>query len=369
MEVLIGILGIVITLGSIVFVHELGHYLVAKLSKMGVHEFSIGFGPPLISWVRKETRYSLRAVPLGGYVRIAGMEPGEENEANGFYTKGFFAKFATILAGATMNFILALVVFIVIGLAIGYHVPGKRAVIENVIAKTPAEAAGLRKDDVLVEINGVKNPDAKKAAETLHDSTGQVSLVVEREGKQFPLRIAPIEQKTHELKGIDIVETRYKAIGVQLYWELTRQSPRQSIVKGGESLFYTLRFALANIRYIGSGKAKITDIGGPVMVMRASYEVSKDALSSKENFANFLNRLALFSVLIGFFNILPVPALDGGHLATIATEAVYKRITKKDFDRNKVAIVHAVGLIILLAFIVVISIKDVGQWIGVFKTP
>ncbi|HOF87690.1 MAG TPA: M50 family metallopeptidase [Armatimonadota bacterium] len=368
MEVLTGILGIVIILGSIVFVHELGHFVVAKLSKMGVHEFAIGFGPPLISWVRKGTRYSLRAFPLGGYVRIAGMEPGEENEPNGFYTKGFIAKFATILAGATMNFILALVVFVVIGLAIGYYEPAERAVIQRVEPGMPAALAGLRAGDELVEVNGVHHPTSDEAVVALREGHGPARLVVRRDGRQFSRLILPDQITVPEVVGIDIVFRERRLIGVELQSHLARKGPGPSIAAGVKSLSYTFRFAIANIRYIASGKAKITQIGGPVAVMRMSYEVSKNAFTSKALFAEFLSTLAMLSVLIGFFNILPIPALDGGHLATIVVESLFRRITKKEFDRGKVAIVHAVGLMLLLAFIVIISVMNVGQWAGWIQT-
>lgn len=363
MEHLIGVLGIFVILGSIVFVHEFGHFFIAKLSKMTVHEFSLGFGPPLLTTKRHGTQYSLRAFPLGGYVRIAGMEPGEENEPNGFYSKGFIAKFATILAGATMNVVLALIVFIIIGLAVGYPTPAKRAVIQEVVPGAPAAKAHLQPGDILVEINGVKNPGTEAAPDLIDGSKGPVQLVVERQGRRFPVRIAPVAQQFPVLKGIELELVTRRVIGVEIHWPLMRQTPALSIANGAKSLSHTLRFAVANIRYIISGKAKLNQIGGPVMVMRASYEVSKGALSSREKFADFLERLALFSVLIGFFNVLPIPALDGGHLMTIVTEAIYTRFTKKTFDRNKVALVHAVGLIILFGFIILVTTNDLSTWI------
>jgi regulator of sigma E protease len=361
-SVLTGTVGMIIVLGTIIFIHELGHFLVARWSGMMIHEFSMGFGPALFSRVRKGTRYSIRAIPLGGYVRIAGMDPGEEQEENGFYSKPFFPKFATILAGVTMNFVLALFIFILIGMTLGYPNVTTRARVDSVQEGTPAAKAGIHAGDLFLNINGVSNPSVEQAREALHATKQQARVVIDRQGKQLTFTITPMEVPSAELVGTEIKVKNIKVIGVVLLSPLEKLSPMASVREGANQLSEKLRYAVANIRYLVSGKARFRDIGGPLVVMRASYEVSKNALSSREQLMGFLSTLALFSVLIGFFNLLPLPALDGGHLATIASEEVYKRFTGKEFNRERVVLIHMIGMIVLLAFVAAVTVSNIVYW-------
>ena len=154
-----GVLGALLVFGAIIFFHELGHFIVAKISGMTVFEFSLGFGPALVSKTYHDTLYALRIFPLGGYVRIAGMEPDEDPDVpNGFNSKSFPAKFCTILAGVVMNGVLALLIFIVMGMAIGSPQPGNKTLVAGVELNSPAAKAGVKEEDIILAVNGVANP-------------------------------------------------------------------------------------------------------------------------------------------------------------------------------------------------------------------
>jgi len=313
-----GIIGIIVILGGIILFHEFGHFIAARLSGMGVHEFSLGFGPALISKKRGKTTYALRMIPLGGYVRIAGMEledsEEEQKAPDNFNNKPYVAKFMTIFAGALMNFVLALLLFIVIGMAIGYRDKYPQAIVEQVMADTPAAQAGIQPGDRFVEIADVRNPDSAQAVKTLRNSPPPIRLVIDRNGEQKTLTVVPVQEQGYELRGVRIHKVRAQIIGVGLKTELKQYNLPESIVQGSVQVYDRIRFAIANVLYLFSGEARPTDLGGPVQIMRLSYDASKGALLSREAMAGFLSTFALFSVLIGFFNLLPIPALDGSRL-------------------------------------------------------
>lgn len=358
---IVGVLGIIVILGTIIFVHECGHFIVAKLSRMRVDEFAMGFGPALWSKKRGDTLYAIRAVPLGGYVRIAGMEPGEEQTPDGFFQKPFIPKFFTIAAGALMNFVLALVLMIVLGMAIGYPLKEGPAIIDGVQPKSPAATAGIKAGDMIVAIGDTQPITNASARDLIRQSDGPIPLTLERQGQQRIVTVTPKIMETADIKGISIKRVQYRGIGIVISTIPQRVGVVRSIQEGWYTVGRQIQFAAANVLFIFSGQAKFSEVGGPVMVARASYDVSKDALTSSTAMAAFLGQFALFSVLIGFFNLLPIPALDGGRLFSLVVEEGYQRVSGKQFDRNKEAMVHMVGMVLLLALVLLITVKDVWQ--------
>lgn len=343
---LTGYLGILIVFGTIIIIHELGHFLVAKWSGMTVHEFSIGFGPILFSRISRGTRYSLRLLPLGGFVRIAGMEPGEEEEPNGFYTKPFFAKFATIIAGVTMNIILALIIFIVMGMAIGRPKP----VIHAIVAKMPAAQAGMQPNDRIVKIAGVENPDIDEAIRLINSSTPPVDVVVLRGNKRITYSVTPIAMKGEPGKkiGVNLIAT-YEKVGLG-----------ESVTKGFVDTFEATHAMIVGIGMMITGKAPPGSFTGGVGIGRIIYDAASTAFQNMEKMRWFLALFALISLNIAIVNLLPIPALDGSHLVILTIE----RIRGKEFNPEKKAIVHTVGLILLLGLIVLIAGHDIWNWIS-----
>jgi regulator of sigma E protease len=352
MENLIGTLGTLLVFGAIIVFHEFGHFIVAKRSGMLVHEFSVGFGPALFAKQVGPTLYALRLIPLGGYVRIAGMEPGEdENTPGGFNTRPFAARFATILAGATMNFVLAAVVLIILGLAVGF--PTERTVINGVIPNSPAAQAGIQKGDVIVEIEGTRNPNSGQVAQLIQESPPPVDLVVQRDGREVAFTLTPRR----------LSQTQRPVIGVEMATissDFHRLSPVASVKKGVVQVADFTWKTVQGLAMLFTGRASMDQVMGPVGIVSTTHAVAKTALLSAESMYRFLMLFAIISLNIGVVNLLPIPALDGSRLLFLIAEG----IRGKPFDRQKEAIVHMVGMVLLLGMIVLITIREVGRLFG-----
>ena len=350
MEHLVGALGVIIIFGAIIAFHEFGHFIAAKWSKMGVHEFSLGFGPALWQHEYRGTLYALRIIPLGGYVRIAGMEPGEDAyQADGFETKPFYAKFATLIAGVLMNFVLALIIFIIMGMAIGY--PSNRTRIAEVTPNSPARVAGIRAGDLVTRVNDKQNPNSNEAFELIHNSKPPVHLVVERAGKMYPVTVTPamLPGSDHPIIGV-MLEPTYKTV-----------PPGESITRGITSVYQNTKMMLYGLWMLFSGKISLGsgEVMGPIGIIHFTGQVAQKALSSKEAMADFLMLFALISMNVGVVNLLPFPALDGSRLLFLSIE----KISRRSFNKEKEAMVHMVGMAILLTFIAFISVIDILHWI------
>ncbi len=352
MEQLIGVIGVVLVFGAIIAVHEFGHFIFAKMSKMGVHEFSLGFGPAL--WKREYhgTLYALRCIPLGGYVRIAGMEPGEDAyQADGFETKSFLAKFSTLLAGVFMNFALALIVLIIMGLSVGFPITR----IGEVLDKSPAQYAGLQRGDVLVRVGGTRDPAPDETSDTISNSKHSVLLVIERQGNRIPIRLTPVR-----FPGDNALH-----IGITIEPAFQKTPPGQAITRGVASVYSSTSKMLGGLWLLITGHISFSSgqVMGPPGIIHIIDLVSQQALRSKIHMAKFLLLFALISMNVGLINLLPFPALDGSRLLFLVVE----KIIRRPFNKQIEAIVHTVGLALLLGFIVYISILDIIHWIHPLK--
>lgn len=369
---LVGILGILIVLGLIIGFHEFGHFIVAKLTGMGVHEFSFGFGPPLFQKKVRDTTYSVRMIPLGGFVRIAGMELEDSEEdrvaPNSFNNKPYLAKFATILAGAFMNMVLALFVFIIIGMAVGYPKPGNRVFVAGVMPSYPADKAGLQNGDYIIEINGVHAPlDNQTVVNEIRNGKPPVRLVVERDGKPISLTIQPqkidLPEPDPKYNGWLYHMKSYYGIGIATDstsggWE--RSSAGKSIILGSTEVAYRIKDAIAQFASLATMRIKPNQLHGPLFIGNMAYNASRHAVDSRIGLLSFLSLIGLLSIFIGFFNLLPIPALDGSRLLFLTIEA----IIRKPFDKQKEAMVHMVGLLLLVGLVLFVTVGDVLSIFG-----
>jgi len=359
----LGVLGAIIVFGAIIFFHELGHFIIAKLSRMAVYEFSMGFGPALFSREYKDTLYAIRIIPLGGYVRIAGMEPDEDPDVeNGFNSKPFVAKFGTILAGVMMNFILALLLFVIIGAGIGYRQPGAKTLIGGLMPNAPAAQAGLKPGDAIVAVDGIRNPSVEKASELIRNGQVPAQLVIERDGKEIPFTVKQYKIDYPERDGAIFYRiVKKNGIGIVLSTDsgpVKRLGIGESVVHGFTSVIAMIVDAFRQVMSMITGRIPFRMISGPPGIIIAAYSVSKDAFSSLQMFAGLLGFIAFISVFVGFFNLLPIPALDGSRLFFLVVDAVCSLFGRR-IDPKKEAMVHMVGLVVLLGFIVIVSVFDV----------
>lgn len=328
--------------GLLITFHELGHFTVAKLVGIKVHEFSLGFGPKLFGIPKGETAYNVRALPLGGFVRMAGMDPQEEAEADperGFNKKTVGQRAAVIFAGPLMNFLLAVVLLALVFLFQG--VPVSTTGIREVMPGYPAEKAGMVAGDKIVAING-RYAEAWEELVAMISArpNEQITVTVQRGNmeKHFKLTTSMDEQNGRGMIGI-VPELGYQKTGL--------------ISAVGMGFNWTGRVTVMIVDYISkmiTGQEP-AELGGPVRVVS---EIGKAAQVG----ILFLIQLAAFlSINLGLFNLFPIPALDGSRLLFLGWEKVFGR----PVDPVKENYIHLVGFGLLLMFMVLVTYNDIIQ--------
>lgn len=333
----------ILALELMILVHELGHLIVAKRVGITVHAFAIGFGPRLVSVVRGETTYSLNLLPVGGYVNMA----GEDNEATSpdvpadrrFRSKPVGARLGVVCAGPLMNFLLAIV--LLAGVAMIYGVPVRVSTqVGTLLPGYPAEQAGLRPGDVIVAIDGRPMHDGQAIIRTIHQSGGRtLSLLVQRGDRRFlvhvPTRYDPRQR---------VWLTGFSPTVIRSHLDPVRALGWGALTTGRDMVAYLV--ALGNL--LRSGKL-LGELGGPVTAVNV---LGQAAHAGGET---FLYITAFFSIIIGLFNLFPLPALDGGRAAFLVVEGLRRR----PVDPRREGYIHLVGLALLLGLIFFLTVRDI----------
>jgi regulator of sigma E protease len=322
--------------GVLVTVHEFGHFIVAKLNGVKVLEFSIGFGPPLARVQRGETVYALRAVPLGGYVRMAGMDDGETGPRS-FNAQPVGNRLAIISAGALTNLILpAIILFLAfVGQA------GAPVVVQSVVAGDPAQHAGIAPGDRLLEVNGQRVQDVVDfRARIAGNGGGPLDLVVQHAGGGTgTVVITPVQTDGRWIIGVVPRGSFDLAKGAQA--AMDQYVGLLGSLAGG--------FGDLLSGHVPGGLAGPCGPSGPVGIVRATGEAASAGWLPLLVFTAFL------SLNLGILNLLPIPALDGGRLLFL----VYEAVRRRPLDPQKEQRVHYIGLVVLIGLILLISFNDV----------
>ena len=340
---------IILVFGVIVFFHEFGHFIVAKLNKIAVMEFSIGMGPAIFSFTKKETKYSLRLLPIGGYCMMMG-EDEETDDENAFSNKPLLARILVIAAGPVFNFILAFVFSIVL-----IHFTGcDPATLSYVGEKSAAEEAGIVVGDTVTKINGKNIYNYREILLYMmaNDASKPVSLeVMHADGTTEQVVLTPKLNKDGEYKlGVGGGYVASKGIG-------------NDIKFAAYEIRYWVKATVTGLRMIVTGGAKSAEVMGPVGVGNAMNDVIEEAKDISETkkeavinvLLNLMNWCILLSVNLGIMNLLPIPALDGGRLLFLFIEA----IRRKKIPQEKEALVNAIGFVILMILMVVVFFNDI----------
>ncbi len=412
------IISFIVVFGALVFFHELGHLLLAKRAGILCREFAIGFGPKVFSFKKNETVYTIRLLPLGGFVRMAGEDPEtielkrgqvvgllldgsgqvekivlnhkddypnarvveieDADLEHGMYVTGYtdgerFERFAvkepsffvvdrqeiqiapyhrqfvaktlgqrtmTILAGPLANFLLALVIFIIIGLLQGY--PVDKPIIGELTPEGAARAAGLKQGDEVIAINGERMETWTEIVNTIRAHPGEpLQFQIERNGKELSVTVTP-EAKTVQGETIGL-------IGV---YQPMEKSVFGSIKQGLVETYYWTREIVTGLGQLITGQFQLDMLSGPVGIAVSTGKVAESGIYYLMKWG------AILSINLGIVNLLPLPALDGGRLLFFAIEAV----RGKPVDRQKEGMVHFIGFALLMLLMLVVTWNDIQKF-------
>lgn len=330
---MITIISSIIIFLLVILIHEFGHFIVAKMNGVSVLEFSIGMGPKLFQRESNGTLYSLRVLPVGGYCQLEGED--EENDSpNSLNNQSPLVRLKVILAGAIMNFILAFILLILL-----MSVSRVSTEVSGVIKDSPAYSSGIQTGDQIVSINGENVSDGEELLKSIKESQGDLNIGVIRGSQSKNIKVTPR------------LENNIRKIGVNFQEEYNIKN--FSIVKGfKKGLITFLNLTGMLYKFLGmliTGQLGLGGVSGPVGVVK---EIGNAA---KTGVANLIFLLAYININLGVFNLLPIPALDGGRAIFILIEMLFG----KKISQEKEGYIHMVGLILLLALIAIVTIKDV----------
>lgn len=342
-----GKLGIIVALlvfSVIIIIHELGHFLLAKASRITVLEFSLGMGPRLLSFEAGGTRYSWKLLPFGGSCRMLGEDEGEEGEGS-FGSKSVWARIATVAAGPVFNFILAFVLSVFIISYIGYDVP----VVLGVTEGYPAEAAGLQAGDVITKMNGKRIHLYREFSNYAYFHTGETILFeYERDGEKYQTEITPILTESGYKYGISgSVNYRQKTNVIE------------TVQYSAYEVYYWIDTTIQSLKLLLRGGVELDDMSGPVGVVEIIGDTYEESKSEGMFYVwlNLMNVAILLSANLGVMNLLPIPALDGGRLVFLIVEAIRRKRVNPELEAR----IHLAGMMLLMIFMVVVLLNDVKK--------
>ncbi len=337
----------IIVFGLIIFVHELGHFLQARIVGIRVEEFALGMGPKVLSTQKGETVYSLRALPLGGFCRMAGQAGEGGYKVSSVYDPGRFdqkpvwARMSVVLAGPIMNFALAVLLFFAVfgffGIPQDYT-----AEIGEVMVGSPAESVGLQEGDRVIAINGMQVNSWSEMVEIIgRHPDEKLTMEIKRKSTVSTVEVTPQYDPESQRALIGITPKGrfiWQRIGIVAGF-------KEALLQTWQIIVLTLESLIGMIR----GTVSAEGVAGPVGIISLIGE------SARFGFFSVLNLTALISVNLGLLNLLPIPALDGSHMLFMLIEAV----RGKPINPEKENLVHLLGFVVLMGLMLLITYKDI----------
>lgn len=332
--------------GFIIFSHELGHFSLAKLFKVKINEFAMGMGPAILKIKGKETKYSLRLFPIGGYVSMEG-EDEESEDDRAFCRKSAWKRFLIVCAGAVINITMGT---IILAILISQQDLVGTTQIHSFAEGSQLEATGLRAGDVITRINGrYVFSDTDLSYLMFTDDDGALDITVKRNGEKVDLN--GVRFTTVEENGVEKIKFDMTILGV----DKTFASVGSSAVKQTVSVARMVWMSLGDMI---TGKYGLKDLSGPIGTVGVIADIAEES-TKKTDYSALLNIMAFISINIGVFNLLPIPALDGGRLLFILIEMIFRKRVPAKYENW----VHAVAMVLLLIFMALITFSDIFKLI------
>ncbi|MCL1845187.1 MAG: M50 family metallopeptidase [Defluviitaleaceae bacterium] len=372
MDTFIGILIFILILGVVIFIHELGHFLAARHAGIFVEEFALGMGPKLFGFHGKKksldgetTLFSLRALPIGGFCRMRGMDDESPDDPEAMNSKSIPARSLVMAGGSIMNFLLAFVLFFALVMMNGY--PSND--IASVEAGFPAYDAGVRARDVITHINGTCVSVSDSLATVLQETGGaDVTLRVDRRGTYHDFTITPlrIEVEGGHIYRLGIGHRAFGllSLGGNFEGDFRLITPWEGTIGAGREIIFHISapFQLLSQLIAGDPMPEGGALMGPIGIAAIVVEVYQETIeySIIDTILTMIFLAALLNTALGVMNLLPIPALDGAKLVFLAIEAV----RRKPIPPEKEAYVHIAGMILLLALAIFIAYQDIARLIN-----
>jgi regulator of sigma E protease len=347
------LIAFIVVLGVLIFFHELGHFLVARLFGVGVERFSLGFGPRIFGKQVGITDYRVSAIPLGGYVKMVGEEPDAEIDPAdipiSFTHKHVFKRILIVAAGPFFNLLLAAVIFYGVFQISGLMI--LKPVVGAVEADTPAALAGLAENDRIDAIDGTPIGSWEEMAAAISKSEGSpLVLTVARGESLLEVAITPTLRPAQNIFGEPV--DRY-VIGISAAgdFETQRLNPFQALYESIHRTYYFTKLTVVSVVKLIQGTVSAKTLGGPIMIAEMAGQ------QAKEGAWNLVTFIALLSINLAILNILPIPVLDGGHLLFFAIEAV----TGRPVNTKVREVAQQAGIFLLLLLMILVFYNDITR--------
>ncbi len=349
-----GIVWALLALSVMIFIHELGHYLAAKFFGVKVERFSIGFGPVLAKKECCGNEWAISALPLGGYVQMKGQDdtdPGKmSSDPDSYSAKKPWQRIIILLAGPFANFFLAYLLYFAIAI-IGFQ--SYAPVIGKVLPDSPALQAGLQKGDRIVAVDGHKVETWSQMSAMLAKNPHRFDLLIERSGKEFHIRIAPKVRRVKNLFGEEIQRPMIGIAPAEEY-VTTRFGFFEATKYAWDKTIAAARFIVIGIEKMIEGVVSPKEIGGVITIVDVTAKASQIGITA------FLALCALISVNLGILNLLPIPALDGGHIMI----NLYEMITRRPPSPEMLYRITYVGWIFIIGLMGLGLYNDINRLLG-----
>lgn len=350
MSIVLAIIFAILLFSLLIFVHEWGHFIAAKLSGVQVNEFAVFMGPPIVKWTRGETQYSIRCIPIGGYCAMEG-EDGDSDNPRAFHRAAWWKRLIILIAGSFMNFLIGvLIVAIVLFSQAGYMVPEITAI--------DSESAllceqGLRVGDTILELDGKKirvYEDFTLATMMLQD--GEYDMVVLRDGEKMELKNVPMIRRVQDEQdeGKLLYGLTFSAK------ETTFESVPGRILPTAMNYVKTV---LVSLKMLVTGQAGMKDMIGPVGTVELMAQSASASKTTGMALVNLLWFGGFIAINLAVMNLLPIPALDGGRVLGLLLTTAIEKIIGRKLDPKYEGYIHGIGMILLLALMAIILFKDV----------